>query len=130
MKHKDSFRRRIFAKELRKNVQKYMDRINDKLFAFNTMLIAGYFVLIAIPNISINSWWFVLPVINMLLSILIELRFLNYSSYRVKMIEEKVGNENITYMKTRLITWLLFISRVLTIVTAIIFVYQVISINK
>lgn len=130
MKHKDRFRRRIFAKELRKNVQKYMDRINDKLFAFNTMLIAGYFVLIAIPNISINSWWFVLPVINMLLSILIELRFLNYSSYRVKMIEEKVGNENITYMKTRLITWLLFISRVLTIVTAIIFVYQVISINK
>lgn len=130
MKHKDRFRRRIFAKELRKNVQKYMDRINDKLFAFNTMLIAGYFVLIAIPNISINSWWFVLPVINMLLSILIELRFLNYSSYRVKMIEEKFGNENITYMKTRLITWLLFISRVLTIVTAIIFVYQVISINK
>lgn len=116
-------------KEGERDIFKYTDRIHDKLFAFNSMLIAGYFVLITFPNISINSWWFVLPISNMLLSIYIENRMLNDSHFRASLMDKCVIDFNKRAFRRDFTTLLSFFSRGVTTVTALAFIYQVISVK-
>jgi hypothetical protein len=42
---------------------KYFDRINDKLFQLNNMVIAGYFALIVIQP-QTSSWLILIPIVN------------------------------------------------------------------
>lgn len=42
---------------------KYFDRINDKLFQLNNMVIAGYFALIVIQPAT-SSWLILVPILN------------------------------------------------------------------
>lgn len=93
------------------------------------MLIAGYFVLITFPNISINSWWFVLPISNMLLSIYIENRMLNDSHFRASLMDKCSIDFNKRAFRRDLTTLLSFFSRGVTTVTALAFIYQVISVE-
>ncbi len=61
-----------------KNILKYFDRIHDKLFSFNNILIAGYFAIIKLeesaPVISI-----LLPIANLVFLICIEYRMMEKS---------------------------------------------------
>lgn len=43
----------------------YFNRINDKLFSFNNLLIAGYFTIIAVPKIAMHPSYMLIPIINM-----------------------------------------------------------------
>lgn len=63
------------------NTLKHFDRIHDKLFDFNNLLIAGYFALSALKqNVPIRAILF--PIINMLLLIVIEYRMMEKSRFQ------------------------------------------------
>lgn len=68
-------------KQGQRDILRYYDRIHDKLFSFNNMLIAGYFVIIAMPNSTINPWWMILPVINMLLLVFVDYEMMEKSRF-------------------------------------------------
>jgi hypothetical protein len=63
------------------NTLKHFDRIHDKLFDFNNILIAGYFALSAIKHdVPIKS--ILIPIINMLFLIFIEYRMMEKSRFQ------------------------------------------------
>ena len=57
------------------DTQKYFDRIHDKLFSLNTLLIGGYFALIAIRK-DVPSWSIIVPLINSGFLLLIDYRMM------------------------------------------------------
>lgn len=57
------------------DTQKYFDRIHDKLFNLNNILIASYFALIAFRNDTPN-WILLIPVINTLILLNIDYRMM------------------------------------------------------
>lgn len=57
------------------DTQKYFDRIHDKLFALNSLLIAGYFAVIAIMK-NVPSWSIIVPLINSGILLLIDYRMM------------------------------------------------------
>lgn len=64
-----------------RDILRYFDRIHDKLFSFNNMLIAGYFVIIALPQSDVSAWWMLFPIFNMLYLIYIEYKMMEKSRF-------------------------------------------------
>lgn len=64
-----------------RDILRYYDRIHDKLFSFNNMLIAGYFVIIAMPNSQTNPWWILLPIFNMLNLVFVDYEMMEKSRF-------------------------------------------------
>lgn len=66
-----------------KNILRYFDRIHDKLFAFNNILIAGYFALSktdsTVPVISI-----LVPIGNLIFLLFIEYRMMEKSRFEAQ----------------------------------------------
>jgi len=116
-------------KEGIKNTVKYFDRIHDKLFSFNNMLIAAYFVIIAFPNSTVSPWLIAVPVINMLYLIFIEYRMLLRSRFqsviKSKGIEE-ISKDSEKMSKTNRYS-LQAIS--ITLVVTVIFIYQIVNLK-
>jgi hypothetical protein len=63
-----------------KNILKYFDRIHDKLFAFNNILIAGYFALTKLVD-SISTLIIIIPLINLGFLIFIEYQMMEKSRF-------------------------------------------------
>jgi hypothetical protein len=61
-----------------KNILKHFDRIHDKLFTFNNILIVGFFALSKIDN-SIPVKTIFIPIINLIILIYIEYRMMEES---------------------------------------------------
>lgn len=62
----------------KKNILKYFDRIHDKLFTFNNIMIAGFFTISKIDNnISIKN--ILIPIFNLIFLIFIEYRMMELS---------------------------------------------------
>ncbi|NII85674.1 hypothetical protein [Pedobacter sp. SG908] len=57
------------------DTQKYFDRIHDKLFSLNSLLIGGYFALIAIRK-DVPNWSIIVPLINSGFLLLIDYRMM------------------------------------------------------
>lgn len=57
------------------DTQKYFDRMHDKVFSLNNLLIAAYFALIAIRK-DVPSWSLVIPTFNSILLLYIDYRML------------------------------------------------------
>ncbi|HZX57837.1 MAG TPA: hypothetical protein VFE54_03895 [Mucilaginibacter sp.] len=57
------------------DTQKYFDRMHDKLFSLNNLIIAAYFALIAFRK-DVPSWSLVIPTINTLLLLYVDYRML------------------------------------------------------
>ncbi|MOA10254.1 hypothetical protein D3C78_1301370 [compost metagenome] len=57
------------------DTQKYFDRMHDKLFSLNSLLIAGYFALIAIRK-DVPGWSIIIPTLNSVLLFYIDYRML------------------------------------------------------
>lgn len=70
------------------NIMKYFDRIHDKLFAFNNILIAGYFALTQLI-VGVSSTIILFPIINMVILIFIDIRMMNTSRFFAD-----IGNKN------------------------------------
>lgn len=57
---------------------KYFDRINDKLFQLNNMIIAGYFALIVIQP-KTSSWLILIPIVNFLFLLFVDYQMMQKS---------------------------------------------------
>ncbi|GAB3904456.1 hypothetical protein [Mucilaginibacter boryungensis] len=57
------------------DTQKYFDRMHDKLFSLNNLLIAAYFALIAFRK-DVPSWSLVIPTLNCVLLLYVDYRML------------------------------------------------------
>lgn len=72
------------------NVLKHFDRIHDKLFTFNNILIAGYFTLSKIePSVPVKT--ILIPILNLCFLIFIEYRQMEKSRF-----ESDIRNKSIT----------------------------------
>jgi hypothetical protein len=63
-----------------KNILKYFDRIHDKLFAFNNILIAGYFALSKLDN-SMPVFNILIPICNLCFLVYMEFRMMEKSRF-------------------------------------------------
>lgn len=107
-----------------RDILRYYDRIHDKLFSFNNMLIAGYFVIIAIPNSSIKIWWILLPIFNMLNLVFVDYKMMEKSRFESAIMSkspkeiQKYGNSiNNTTLKS-------LFTIALTLIVTLVFIIQ------
>lgn len=108
--------------EGQKNILKHFDRIHDKLFALNTMFIAGFFALIKISN-NISTTTILIPVINMIYLIWIEYRMMEKSRFEAD-IKNKSSKEINKWGKSISINnWLSLLSIAFTLVVSGYFIY-------
>ena len=77
----DNFKR--IEKEGNLFILRYFDRIHDKLFTFNNILIVGYFALSKLSN-SISMFNILIPFINLGILIFIEYRMMEKSIFESK----------------------------------------------
>jgi uncharacterized membrane protein len=77
---------------------KYFDRIHDKLFQLNTVILAAYFALIAIQkNTSVN--FMLIPVLNIFLLLYVDFRMMKKSRLQSR-IKSLKGTEITSYGKS------------------------------
>ena len=112
-----------------KNVLKHFDRIHDKVFSFNNILIAGYFVLAKFDN-SLNTpiSTIIIPIINMAFLIWIEYRMMEKSRFESEMTKKSLTDINSWGKKinsTNLFSLLIIIT---TTIVTIIFLYYFLKI--
>ncbi|KQX00658.1 hypothetical protein [Flavobacterium sp. Root420] len=115
--------------EGQKNIIKYFDRIHDKLFNFNNIIIAGSFALSKIEN-SVPLWTILVPIFNLIIIVYIEFRMMELGRFDVKsgektLIEIKDNRRSIN--KTNLFSLLTITT---TFVTTCFFLYNLIFISK
>lgn len=63
-----------------KNILKYFDRLHDKLFTVNNILIAGYFALSKMDN-SFSKYFIIIPFINLAFLIFLEYKMMSLSIF-------------------------------------------------
>jgi len=104
---------------------KYFDRINDKLFQLNNMIIAGYFALIVIKPIT-SSWLILIPIINFFLLLFVDWQMMEKSRLEsnVKSISpierDRLGN---LVQKSNIYSLMTIIT---TVIVTVIFTYLII----
>lgn len=114
-------------KQGQRDILRYYDRIHDKLFSFNNMLIAGYFVIIAMPNSTMSPWWMILPIINMLHLVFVDYEMMEKSRFDSNIMnksEKEIYQYGKRISKTTLRSLFTIIS---TLITTIIFLIQLIN---
>jgi len=111
------------------NILKYFDRIHDKLFTFNNILIGGYFALSQIYD-SFSIYGIIVPLINLAILLFIEYRMMEKSRFEAdvrKKTSEEIKKHGISINKTNLYSLLAILTT--TIVVGI-FIYNVFTITK
>lgn len=114
-------------KQGQRDILRYYDRIHDKLFSFNNMLIAGYFVIIAMPNSTMSPWWMILPIINMLHLVFVDYEMMEKSRFDSNIMnksEKEIYQYGKRISKTTLRSLFTIIS---TLTITIIFLIQLIN---
>jgi uncharacterized membrane protein YciS (DUF1049 family) len=107
-----------------KNILRYFDRIHDKLFTFNNILIAGYFALSKFVD-TISTLNILIPIINLGFLIFIEYRMMNKSRFEAdvrKKTKEQLDKHGISINKTNLYSLSTIIS---TFLVTLYFLYQI-----
>lgn len=74
----DNFKRK--EREGSQNILKHFDRIHDKLFTFNNILIAGYFALSQFFD-SFSIYGLIIPIANLCILLIIEYRMMEMSRF-------------------------------------------------
>ena len=113
-------------KEGVKGIHKHFDRIHDKLFAFNNLMIIGYFAMAKFVTEPVSIYFIIAPLMNLMLLIFIEYRMMEFhrfsSDYSNRTLEEiqENGKES---TKTTLYSLL---SIAATLIVAILFFLMII----
>lgn len=121
-----------FARTEREGVQnilKYFDRIHDKLFMFNNILIAGYFALSQFFE-SFSIYGIIIPIINLGLLIIIEYRMMEKSRFEseiTKKTGEEIEKNGLSINKTTRYSLYSILS---TTVVVVIFIYSLFSLDS
>lgn len=95
-----------------KNIFKYFDRIHDKIFTFNNILIGGYFFLAKFDS-NISFYTILIPISNLILIIYIEYRMMENSrkySNITKMSLEEIEKNNQYSDNTTLLSFMVIIT--------------------
>ncbi len=111
------------------NILKYFDRIHDKLFTFNNILIGGYFALSQIYD-SFSIYGIIIPLMNLAILLFIEYRMMEKSRFEAdvrKKTSEEIKKHGTSINKTNLYSLLAILTT--TIVVGI-FIYNVFTISK
>lgn len=99
-----------------RDIFKYFDRINDKLFNYNNILIAGFFTIGKLKN-DVPMWLIIIPIFNLAFFIYIEYMIMEKSrmeSYILESFDEEKYRKNIN--KTNLYSLLtIFTTLIVTI---------------
>jgi len=111
------------------NVLKYFDRIHDKLFTFNNILIAGYFALSQFYD-TISIYGILIPIANLGILLVIEYRMMERSRFESNVREhplEKIKRQRISINRTNRYSLYTIAS---TSIVVIIFIFSLFSIDK
>lgn len=105
----------------KKNILKYFDRLHDKLFTFNNILIVGFFALSKIDNqISLKN--ILIPIANLIFILLIEYKMMELSRTESHMTKIPINElQNKLYSKYGKVTRLSLLSIITTTIVTIIF---------
>lgn len=109
-----------------KNILKYFDRIHDKLFTFNNILIAGYFALSKINNLMPVAS-ILIPIANLALLLFIEYRMMEKSRFEATITQKpikQINKHGRTIQNTNLYSLLTIAT---TLIVTIIFLYHFIK---
>ena len=112
-----------------RDILRYYDRIHDKLFSFNNMLIAGYFVIIALPNSPTSPWWILLPIFNMLNLVFVDYEMMEKSRFESAIMsksQKEIQNHGKRISKT---TWRSLFTIISTLIVTFVFVIQLIKLT-
>ena len=112
-----------------RDILRYYDRIHDKLFSFNNMLIAGYFVMIAMLNAVTNPWWILLPIFNMLNLVFVDYEMMEKSRFESAIMsksQKEIQNHGKRISKT---TWRSLFTIISTLIVTFVFVIQLIKLT-
>ncbi len=107
-----------------KNILRYFDRIHDKLFTFNNILIAGYFALSKLVD-TISTLNIIIPIINLGFLIFIEYRMMNKSRFEADVrnkTKQQIENHGLSINKTNLYSLSTIVS---TFFVTLYFLYQI-----
>jgi hypothetical protein len=111
------------------NILKYFDRIHDKLFAFNNILIGGFFILSQIYD-SFSTYGIIIPLVNLAILLFIEYRMMNKSRFEAdvrKKTPQEIENHGITINKTNLYSLLAIFS---TVIVLAFFITNIVSLKN
>ncbi|WP_052670544.1 hypothetical protein [Draconibacterium sediminis] len=111
------------------NILRYFDRIHDKLFTFNNILIAGYFALSQFFE-SFSVYGIIIPLLNLALLIIIEYRMMEksrFDSQVTKKTSEEINKNGTNINKTTRYSLYSIIS---TSIVVIIFIFNLFSLDS
>jgi len=110
----------------KKNILKYFDRIHDKLFTFNNIMIAGFFALSKLDN-PINIKNILIPIGNLIIILYIEYRMMELSRTEASIKKIPVNElKQRLYSKYGKVTNLSLLSISTTAIVTIILLYYLI----
>ena len=69
-----------------RDILKYFDRIHDKLFTFNNIIIAGFFAIAKLKD-GVPMWFISVPIVNLGVIIYIEFKMMEKSRMEAKLLE-------------------------------------------
>lgn len=107
----------------KQNILKYFDRIHDKLFTFNNIMIVGFFTLSKIET-DVNIRNILIPISNLIILVYIEYRMMELSRTEAYIKEIPINQLNKKlYSKYGVVTWLSLVSIITTTIVTSVFVY-------
>ena len=107
------------------NTTKYFDRLHDKLFNLNNLMIAAYVAIIVLPNIKASMYYIIFPLINMLLLLYLDYRMMKYSIKQSQITTLNSSQRDECYDSLRRTNVLSFVSIMLTLLTIGLFIYNI-----
>ncbi len=111
------------------NILKYFDRIHDKLFTFNNILIAGYFALSQFFE-SFSIYGLIIPIANLCILLFIEYRMMEMSRFDAQVTKktpEEINMNGLAISRTNLYSLLTIFS---TTVVVVIFLFNLFSLGS
>ena len=110
----------------KKNILKYFDRIHDKLFTFNNIMIAGFFALSKLET-ETSIRYILIPIANLVFLIYIEYRMMELSRVESNIKEIPFSDlQKKLFSKYGIVTRLSLISILTTTVVTVVFVNSLI----
>jgi hypothetical protein len=105
-----------------KNILKHFDRIHDKLFVFNNILIAGFFALAKIEN-SIPVKTIFVPILNLCFLIFIEYEMMEKSRFEASINSQPFDKYTDHGKRITRTNWYSLLSIFTTLIVTFIFLY-------
>ncbi len=112
-----------------RDILKYFDRIHDKLFTFNNILIAGYFALSRFFE-SFSIYMIIVPIVNLGLLLLIEYRMMEKSRFEseiTRKTSKEIDKHGLRINKTTRFSLYSILS---TTIVVLIFIFSLFTLNS